>query len=172
MAVRRKRALDAGPTKRESAQSLALMGVLYGSNPKAALTAYKSAAPKPKTPSQHLSEHQEQTLLFAWARKAQCTIPELTLLFAVPNGGRRDAVTGARLKAEGVMAGMPDICLPVPRNGSGALYVELKARHRGRLSEAQKERIAALTAAGNQVSVCYGWEAARDAILAYLGRTA
>ena len=50
--------------------------------------------------------------------------PELSaLLFAVPNGGRRDPVTGARLKAEGVVAGVSDLILFLPsdkhrRNGS------------------------------------------------------
>ena len=50
-------------------------------------------------------EHREQAALFEWARYAGGRYPELALLFAVPNGGRRDAVTGARLKSEGVKAG-------------------------------------------------------------------
>ena len=36
------------------------------------------------------------------------------LLFAVPNGGRRDARTGAILKAEGVHAGVSDLLLLCP----------------------------------------------------------
>ena len=32
-------------------------------------------------------------------------------LFAVPNGGRRDTVTGGKLKAEGVTAGVSDLIL-------------------------------------------------------------
>lgn len=32
-------------------------------------------------------------------------------LFAVPNGGRRDTVTGDKLKAEGVTAGVSDLIL-------------------------------------------------------------
>lgn len=31
------------------------------------------------------------------------------IVFAVPNGERRDKITGARLKAQGVLAGAPDL---------------------------------------------------------------
>lgn len=37
------------------------------------------------------------------------------LLFACPNGGARDKVTGAMLKAEGVTAGVADLILLVPK---------------------------------------------------------
>ena len=60
-------------------------------------------------------EHEEQVKVFTWARWAEAARPELALLFAVPNGGRRDKVTAGRLKAEGVKAGVLDIWLPVAR---------------------------------------------------------
>lgn len=60
------------------------------------------------------------------------------LLFAVPNGGARDAVTGRVLKAEGVVAGVADLLLFVPSNGFHGLCVEMKTE-KGRQSEAQKE---------------------------------
>lgn len=47
-------------------------------------------------------------------------------LFAVPNGGRRDVVTGAKLKAEGVMAGVADLILLVTNKAFGALLIEMK----------------------------------------------
>ena len=47
-------------------------------------------------------------------------------LFAVPNGGRRDAVTGAKLKAEGVVAGVADLILLVTNKAYGALLIEMK----------------------------------------------
>lgn len=59
-------------------------------------------------------------------------------LFAVPNGGRRDAVTGARLKAEGVLAGVADLILLVKNRQYGALLLELKTET-GRQSSSQKE---------------------------------
>jgi len=62
-------------------------------------------------------EHNEQVAVFAWARWAEAQYPELALLFAVPNGGARNKVTAARLKAEGVKRGVLDIWFPVARGG-------------------------------------------------------
>lgn len=59
-------------------------------------------------------------------------------LFAVPNGGRRDAVTGAKLKAEGVVAGVSDLILLVRGKAYGALLVEMK-KPGGRQSAAQRK---------------------------------
>jgi len=43
------------------------------------------------------TEEAEQTALFAWAALAKNSYPELELLFAIPNGGKRDKGTGAKL---------------------------------------------------------------------------
>lgn len=59
-------------------------------------------------------------------------------LFAVPNGGKRDALTGAKLKAEGVVAGVADLILLVPNRFYGALLVEMKTLT-GRQSKSQKD---------------------------------
>lgn len=75
---------------------------------------------------------------------------------------------GRHLKEKGVMAGIPDICLPVPSLHHTALYIELKRRKGGRVSEAQKKVMYKLTKYGNIAVVCYGWEEARDTILNYL----
>ncbi len=61
-----------------------------------------------------------------WAALQTTTLPELALLFAVPNGGHRHPATGAKLKAEGVKPGVPDLWLPVPRNLFHGLVIELK----------------------------------------------
>ena len=62
------------------------------------------------------TESQEQKSLFKWWRVYSRHAPHL-VMYHIPNGGRRDAITGARLKAEGVVAGVPDIFLAVPRQG-------------------------------------------------------
>ena len=59
-------------------------------------------------------------------------------LFAVPNGGRRDAVTAAKLKAEGVIAGIADLILLKSNRDYGALLIEMKTPV-GRQSDSQKE---------------------------------
>lgn len=60
------------------------------------------------------------------------------LLFAVPNGGRRDAVTGAKLKAEGVIAGVADLIFLKRNSRYCGLLIEMK-KPKGKQSESQKE---------------------------------
>ena len=73
-----------------------------------------------------MSESAEQSALFAWASQVSFSYPALRLLYAIPNGGARNKITAAILKREGVRAGVPDICLPVPSGAYHALYIELK----------------------------------------------
>jgi hypothetical protein len=117
------------------------------------------------------SEHQHQVALFKWAVQASHVHPELRWLFAVPNAGKRTIGAGRYMLAEGLRPGVPDICLPVPRAGYAALFIELKS-DRGTVSESQKEWLAGLTAAGNFAKVCYGWDEARETIVWYLTQQA
>lgn len=116
------------------------------------------------------SEHDEQATLFRWALFARPRYPELALLFAIPNGGQRHKAVAARMKAEGVRAGVPDICLPVARAGFHGLYLELKTSA-GTVSNAQREWLRALARQGYRAEVCKGWLAAKAVIEDYLGRT-
>lgn len=59
-------------------------------------------------------------------------------LFAVPNGGRRDATTAAKLKAEGVVPGVADLVLLMSNRDYGALLIEMKTP-KGRQSDSQKK---------------------------------
>lgn len=112
------------------------------------------------------TEAQEQITLFSWA--AVQAIPELALLYHIPNGGSRHKAEAARLRAEGVRAGVPDLCLPVPRGGFHGLYIELKRLRGGRLGEQQRAWLDALGKQGYAVAVCKGWEDAAETILRYL----
>lgn len=112
-------------------------------------------------------EHQEQVALFDWARLTEGRFPELALLFAVPNGGARNVVTGQRLKQEGVKRGVPDVWLPVARGGYHGLVIELKAG-KGRPTAEQKAWLEALEAQGWLARVCVGFENARDLVAQYL----
>ena len=120
-----------------------------------------------------MTEHDEQKCLFKWAALMSNRHPELRLLFAVPNGGFRSKATARRLKAEGVKAGIPDVCLPVPMDRFGACYIELKrgkepGKPAGVESKTQREMRKALMDAGNYAVVAHGWEEARDVLLWYL----
>lgn len=114
---------------------------------------------------QQESEHQQA--LFQWAQLARGKYPELALMFHIPNGGKRDYTTAARLKAEGVLPGIPDIMLPVSRGGYHGLWVELKADH-GKPSRAQLDYIDRLREQGYAALICYGWQIAREEIENYL----
>ena len=114
-----------------------------------------------------LGEHAEQAALFRWAEFARSRLPELVLLHAIPNGGHRHKATAARLKAEGVKRGVPDLCLPVARNGAHGLYIELKSE-RGKPTPEQLGWIRALRRQGYAAEVCRGWESARSMIEHYL----
>jgi len=119
------------------------------------------------------SEHEEQKTLFQWAAIRAKGRPELGLLLAIPNGGMRSKITAAKLKAEGVKSGVPDVCLPVRTEQYGSLWIELKrpgerGRPAGRVSPEQSRWIADLQIAGQCAAVCFGWEEARDVIEAYL----
>ena len=63
------------------------------------------------------TESVEQQCLFRWAAFQSGRFPELALLYHVPNGGSRKKAEAGRFRAEGVKAGVPDLCLPVARGG-------------------------------------------------------
>ena len=122
--------------------------------------AFKLVAPKSE-------EHLIQSSVIKWARVMSVRYPELDLLYAIPNGGARDVITGARLKAEGVKPGIPDLCLPVARGGFNAAYIEIKTET-GRISDKQADVIAKLTRFGNKVAICRSAQDAIDTIMEYV----
>ena len=118
------------------------------------------------------TEHQAQALVVAWAQALSDKEPDLELLFAVPNqgraGGRQGRVWGARMAREGLRGGVPDLVLPVARQGRLALFVEMKRAHGGRVMPAQRWWHERLEAAGNRVVVAHGAQEAIMAIWNYL----
>lgn len=126
------------------------------------------------TPQQIAASNTElshQQAIFCWI--ASHRTPELSLLYHIANEGSGSAARGSRLKAAGVVAGMPDLGLPVPRQGFHGAFFELKrpefrGRLRGGCSERQIEMILKLQSQGYWVSVVYGWQDAVEAIVRYL----
>lgn len=114
-------------------------------------------------------EHNEQVDVFLWARQEDTRWPELELLFAIPNGGHRYAAVAAKLKAEGVKAGVPDVCLPVARGGFHGLFIEMKRADRSNhASPLQQRWIDALREQNFFVAVCYGAQPAINILADYL----
>lgn len=115
------------------------------------------------------SEENEQIALFRWAEFAMQQYPELSLMYHVPNEGKRSKVTGAKLKAAGLKAGVPDICLPVARGVHIGLYIEMKVGN-NKPTENQKKWLDALKREGHFTAVCYSWEQAKGVIEDYLSK--
>ena len=97
------------------------------------------------------SGHQEA--LFEWAQYQLWHMPELEYMFHVPNGGKREKATAVALKRQGVKAGVPDIVLPVPRDGYHGLYIELKAG-KNKPTQNQKRWLKFLQEQGYYTAVC------------------
>lgn len=84
-------------------------------------------------------KQQESQLQIACVNWFRMQYPQFrTLLFAIPNGGMRNVVTAARMKKEGVLAGVPDLFLSVPRGEWHGFYVEMKWG-KNKASEAQEK---------------------------------
>lgn len=116
------------------------------------------------------TESQEQITLMNWADINKRRYPELSFLYHVPNGGRRSKSEAARFRAEGVKPGVPDLCLPVARGGYHGLYIEMKRRKGGVVSDEQKRWVEELRKNGYCAVICKGWEEAASALMEYLGQ--
>lgn len=111
------------------------------------------------------NEHELQKACVRWFRLAY---PEYAYsLFAVPNGGFRNATEAKRLKAEGVIAGVSDLILLVPRQGKGALCIEMKTLT-GVQRESQKIWQSEIEKYGNEYVVVRSFDDFRTAIENYL----
>ena len=113
------------------------------------------------------TEHAHQVALFMWLATIIPKYPEARWIYAIPNGGKRDAITANRLKSEGVKSGVSDICLPFAKQGYHGFYIEMK-KPKGKESPEQKEFGAFLTSQGYLYTMCDSWDKARDAITWYL----
>jgi len=85
------------------------------------------------------------------------------LIFAIPNGEKRAITVAKRLKAEGVVRGIPDLFIP-----QFNLWVEMKRISGGRLSPEQRAMIVYLEGIGQKVIVGKGAADASRQILEFL----
>ena len=100
------------------------------------------------------TEHIEQRELVQWVRQMTPY-----LIYAIPNGGSRGRSQGATLKAEGVLAGMPDLHIPELR-----LWIEMKASG-GVVSPVQRA-IHKQLQRFDSVVVCFSTQEAIDVVTA------
>lgn len=114
-----------------------------------------------------MSEHDEQVALFELLTLYEPKYPILQWVFAIPNGGARHPAVAAKMKAEGVKAGVWDIFVPVPVDYKCGLWIEMKFG-KNSLSDEQKEFRRALGDVFEWV-VSYSTIKAAHAIGRYLG---
>lgn len=107
------------------------------------------------------SEHALQASCVDWFRYQYAD--QSALLFAIPNGGARNAITGAFLKKEGVVAGVADLFYAMPHMMSAKVsskgktihhgcFIEMKLPH-GRLSKPQQYFARRITEVGYRYEV-------------------
>ena len=105
------------------------------------------------------SEHVIQCQAIQWIRQNTPYV-----CYAIPNGGSRGRRQGAALKAEGVLAGIPDIHIPAL-----SLFIEMKTPT-GKVSPVQKEMHEHLRRDGQAVHVCRSLEDVQDIVSVYMDR--
>lgn len=129
----------------------------------------------PERLAENGTEDGHQSAFFCWAVTASQSEPLLRLLYAIPNGGKRDIVTATRLKATGTKRGFPDIGFPVARHGCHGLFIEMKRpndkpnnKRQGALRTEQERWQDALRLQGYAAVEAIGWQHARNIVEAYL----
>ena len=121
-------------------------------------------------------EDDNQELVIRWCELNKIKYPSLKMIFSIPNGGKRNPREAARLKRQGVRAGIPDLFLASPRIGSiwphsgdeHGFFIEMKSE-KGTVNKNQLPWILELRESGYKVDVCYSWIEAVNEIIDYLG---
>lgn len=106
-------------------------------------------------------EHSEQAKLVARVRAFYPGV----LIAAIPNGGSRTALERVSMHAEGVLSGMPDLCVLEPSGGFCGLFIEMKTQT-GVVAAAQRDIARRLNRGGylcvTARSAADGWAVIED----------
>ena len=90
------------------------------------------------------------------------------LIYAIPNGGQRNVIVAAKLKSEGVLSGVPDLCIPIAKKGFHGLYIELKNGKAGKVSNNQLTIMEKLQSEGYRCEVCRSFDEFKTIIDNYM----
>lgn len=112
-------------------------------------------------------EDAELVKFFDWVKWHENHDPRLKTIFHVANERRTSPQAGLRLKQKGVRTGIPDICVPIPRKGFHALYIELKIKP-NKLTESQETMLKLLYDLGHCARVAWSGDEAIDILKSYL----
>jgi hypothetical protein len=108
-------------------------------------------------------EHTEQVKL---VQRIRAFYPDV-LIAAIPNGGDRTASERVRLRGEGVLPGMPDLCVLEACGGFHGLFIEMKTAT-GQQSKEQKDVQLQLNNSGYLCVVARSAEEGYEIIKGYL----
>jgi hypothetical protein len=112
------------------------------------------------------NEQEKVVTIARYMAKDTKNYPFLSRLHSSLNASARTPQQGARFKRQGMLAGVPDLFLPVPKNGYHGLYIEMKYG-KGKPTESQKQFIEDSLSLGYQAIVCYSAKEAIQAIEDY-----
>ena len=137
-------------------------GIERGESVKAAVLKLKQVVP---------IESDEARWLIQWAATQRWGDRRLSdLLIMIPNGAvlagdaKQRAMQMAKMKRTGFRPGVFDYLLPIPRDGAPGLWVELKRRNGGIVSDEQGLFKLDMEVLGWATAICKGWDEAKDAI--------
>ena len=114
-----------------------------------------------------MSEHDEQAAFFQIAGYMLAQYPMLRWLHAIPNGGARNVVVAKKLKDEGVVRGIADVCFPYPCGGYHGLYIEFK-HGKNKLTSEQRDFLEYASYHGYQTGVAYSADEGIEILNSYL----
>lgn len=90
-------------------------------------------------------------------------------VYHIPNGGSRNRIEAANLKKQGVKAGVPDLCFPVPKGKYHGMYIEMKYG-KNKTTQSQDKWLELLSKNGYMTAVCYGFDEAKAVIDKYFNQ--
>ena len=112
------------------------------------------------------SEEADQALAVKWfGLQHPC---EARWLHHSPNGGKRNAVTGARMRSLGAKTGFPDLVLYQQRGSFIGLVIECKRADGGVISKTQKGWLNQLENQGFCCIVAHGFDEIVEALKSYM----
>lgn len=102
-------------------------------------------------------ESEECKALWKWAKLNKLD----KYLIRIDHGLKLNKGTAMRLKAEGLISGIPDYLFVYPKQKT--LWIEMKAKN-GKQSESQKQFQQMVTECGFTYVICYSWVEAAEYI--------
>lgn len=109
-------------------------------------------------------EHDLQVACVKWFRAKYNNIK----IWTNANGGKRDIKTASKMKAEGLLPGVPDLTIATARKGFHGFYIEMKNGKKNNPTEDQKEMIKYLRSQGYKAEVVRSFDEFVNVVTEYL----